>query len=152
MGEISCRITDEPIDAGSLLAQCTSSGDGAALLFVGVVRNQNEGREVDHLEYSAFTEMAVRVLDEVAREAAARWDTGRIAAVHRVGRLELGEVSVAIAVASPHRDAAYQASRYIIEELKRRVPIWKKEGYVEGEAEWLTGNAPSLAAPEIVEE
>jgi molybdopterin synthase catalytic subunit len=143
MRDVSCRITDLPIDAAALLAECTTHADGAALLFVGVVRDRNEGREVGHLEYSAFSAMAERVMEEIAGEAAARWETGRIGVVHRIGRLELGEASVAIAVASPHRDAAYQASRYIIEELKRRVPIWKREGYLEGESEWLSGHAPS---------
>lgn len=145
MEDVSCRITDAPIDAAALLAGCATHADGAALLFVGIVRNRNEGREVGHLEYSAFEAMAVRVMEEIAAEAARRWEAGRIAVVHRVGRLELGEASVAIAVASPHRDAAYQASRYIIEELKRRVPIWKREGYLEGESEWLSGHSPSAA-------
>jgi molybdopterin synthase catalytic subunit len=138
----TCRVTDRPIDTAALLAEATTTRDGAALLFVGVVRDRNDGREVDHLEYSAFSEMAERVMADIAGEAADKWDTGRIAVVHRVGRLELGEASVAIVVASPHRDAAYQASRYIIEELKRRVPVWKKEGYVEGESQWLPGHPP----------
>lgn len=142
MRQVSSRIIDRPIDTAALLADCTSTSDGAALLFVGVVRDHNEGREVGHLEYSAYTEMAERVLLEIALEAAERWQTGRIAVVHRVGRLQLGEVSVAIAVASPHRDAAYQASRYIIDELKQRAPIWKREGYLAGESEWLAGHAP----------
>ena len=151
MPDIACSITEQPIDAAALLARCTTPRDGAALLFVGVVRDHNEGREVGHLEYSAFSEMAERVLREIAGEAAERWETGNIAVVHRVGRLGLGEPSVAIAVASPHRDAAYQASRYIIEELKQRAPIWKREGYLEGDSEWLPGNAPS-AAPEVTHE
>src|SRR5690606_24973992 len=101
------------------------------------------GREVSHLEYTAFSDMAERVLGQIAREARDRWETGAIAVEHRIGPLQLGEVSVAIAVASPHRDAAYQASRYIIEELKRRVPIWKREGYVDGDSEWLPGHSPA---------
>lgn len=146
MSDLTCRITDEPIDSAAILAAATTKRDGAALLFVGVVRDHNDGREVGHLEYSAFREMAERVLRQIAAEAAERWDTGAIAVVHRVGRLELGEASVAIAVASPHRDAAYQTSRYIIEQLKRRAPIWKKEGYLEGESEWLPGASPTPAA------
>lgn len=137
-----CRITREPIDAASLLQECTTAEDGAALLFVGVVRNHNEGRAVGHLSYDAYEEMAARVLEEIATEAEARWETGRIAVVHRIGRLEIGEASVAIAVSAPHRGEAYAASRYIIEELKKRVPIWKREGYVDGEAEWLGGEVP----------
>ncbi|HEX6924451.1 MAG TPA: molybdenum cofactor biosynthesis protein MoaE [Longimicrobiaceae bacterium] len=143
MPAITCSITDQPIDAAAILNSAISPSDGAALLFLGVVRNHNEGREVGHLEYSAFREMAERVLAEIAREAAERWETGDITVVHRIGRLDLGEASVAIAVASPHRDAAYQASRYIIEELKRRAPIWKKEGYLEGESAWLSGHSPA---------
>ena len=146
MRDVACRITDRPIDMAALLAECTTHADGAALLFVGIVRNRNEGREVGHLEYSAFSDMAEKVMKEIAAEAAARWETGRIAVVHRVGRLELGEASVAIAVASPHRDAAYQASRYIIEELKRRVPIWKREHYADGTREWVGHGADSAAA------
>lgn len=143
MPDITCRITDRPIDAVALLAEAATTRDGAALLFVGVVRDHNDGREVGHLEYSAFREMGERVLRQIAREAADQWETGNIAVAHRIGRLDLGEASVAIAVASPHRDAAYQASRYIIEELKRRVPIWKKEGYLAGESEWLPGHPPT---------
>lgn len=137
-----CRITREPIDSAALLGECTTPEDGAALLFVGVVRNHNEGRAVGHLSYEAYEEMAARVLEEIAGEAEARWEAGRIAVVHRIGRLEIGEASVAIAVAAPHRGEAYAASRYIIEELKKRVPIWKREGYVNGEAEWLGGEVP----------
>lgn len=147
MSRIHCAVTHEAIDAAALLATCTRTSDGAALLFVGVVRDRNDGREVDHLEYAAFAPMAERVMREIAVEAAGRWEVGDLAVVHRVGRLELGEVSVAIAVASPHRDAAYQASRYVIEELKRRVPVWKREGYVDGEREWLPGHSPP--APEV---
>lgn len=144
MATISASVTDDPIDAAALLASCPTTSDGAALLFVGLVRDHNEGREVGHLEYSSFVEMAERVLREIATEAAERWAVGSIAVSHRTGRLELGEVSVAIAVASPHRDEAYQASRYVIEQLKRRAPIWKREGYLDGVSEWLPGHSPPV--------
>jgi molybdopterin synthase catalytic subunit len=137
-----CRITRERIDPAALLEECATDEDGAALLFVGVVRNHNEGRAVGHLTYDAYEEMAARVLEAIVGEAEARWGIGRVAVVHRIGRLEIGEASVAIAVAAPHRGEAYEASRYIIEELKKRVPIWKREGYVDGEAEWLGGAVP----------
>ncbi len=143
----SCRITREPLNPAAILQEVTSPSDGAVLLFWGVVRNHNEGREVDHLEYEAYAPMAEAVLREIVREAAERWAVGDIAAIHRIGRLEIGEASVAIAVASPHRAEAYEASRYIIEELKRRVPIWKREGYVDGEREWLSGQSPSAKSP-----
>lgn len=145
MTRVVCTVTHEPIDAAALLAACPTTSDGAALLFVGLVRDHNEGREVEHLEYSAFVAMAERVLREIATEATARWSVGRVAVEHRIGRLALGEVSVAIAVASPHRDEAYQASRYIIEQLKRRAPIWKREGYVDAPSGWLPGHDPSAA-------
>jgi molybdopterin synthase catalytic subunit len=136
-------VTREPIDACDLLARAASPGDGAALLFLGVVRDQNEGREVGYLEYEAYPPMAEAVLREIAAEASERWRTGAITVVHRFGRLEIGEVSVAILVAAPHRGEAYEASRYVIEELKKRAPIWKREGYRDGPSEWLPGAAPS---------
>ena len=135
-------ITRDPIAADTVLAGLAGSGDGAVLLFLGVVRDSNDGREVDHLEYDAYAEMAGRVLETIVGEARSRWETGEIRAVHRIGRLAVGEASVAIAVASPHREESYAASRYIIEELKRRMPIWKKEGYVDGRTEWLGGATP----------
>ncbi len=144
MPRLSCRITRDPLDATAILREVVSPADGAALLFWGVVRNHNEGREVDHLEYDAYVPMAEVKLREIVQEAAERWETGDITVIHRTGRLEVGEASVAIAVASPHRAEAYEASRYIIEELKRRVPIWKREGYTDGAGEWLAGHAPAV--------
>ena len=138
-----CEITREPIDSARLLDAVLSPADGAGLLFLGVVRNENEGRSVGHLEYEAYARMAEEMLREIAEEAAHRWPVGRIAVVHRIGRLEIGEASVAIAVASPHRAEGYDASRYIIDELKRRVPIWKREGYLEGDSQWLDGSTPA---------
>ncbi len=140
-----CRIVEHPIDAASLLAQVAAPSDGAVLLFVGVVRERNEGREVGHLDYQAYPTMAEAVLREIVTEARDRWETGEIAAVHRIGRLEIGEASVAIAVAAPHRAEAYEASLYIIEELKKRVPVWKREGYLDGDSEWLMGTVPQTA-------
>jgi molybdopterin synthase catalytic subunit len=140
-----CWITEEVIEPATLLDGLTAPSDGAAILFLGTVRDRNVGREVGHLDYRAYVSMAEATLREIAREAGERWETGEIAVVHRIGRLGIGEVSVAIAVASPHRGAAYEASRYIIEELKKRVPIWKREGYLEGDSEWLMGNTPEPA-------
>jgi molybdopterin synthase catalytic subunit len=90
--------------------------------------------------------MAEQALAEIVEEARSRWATGAITVVHRYGRLELGEVSVAIVVAAPHRGDAYAASRYVIEELKKRVPIWKKEGYLDGESEWVRGTHPDTVS------
>jgi len=142
------RVGPEPIDPGALLAMVPGASDGAVLLFWGVVRNQNQGRAVESLEYETYPAMAEAVLLEIAREARERWSIGEIAIQHRTGKLEVGEGSVAIAVASPHRAEAYEASRYIIEELKQRVPIWKREGYADGpgEREWLGGHIPIPSA------
>jgi molybdopterin synthase catalytic subunit len=142
---ISCTVTSTPIEPASLLDSLVTDCDGAALLFMGVVRNRNEGLPVTHLDYEAYREMAEQTLAAIAAEAREQWQTGEIRVIHRIGRLEVGQTSVAIAVASEHRDAAYSASRYIIEELKRRAPIWKREGYVGGESAWLEGGRPMVA-------
>ena len=144
MGAAYAAITREPIDGARLLGDSLSPDDGAALLFWGVVRNENDGRAVSSLEYSAYAEMAEREMLRIADEARARFGTGAIHVVHRIGLLRVGEASVAIAVASPHRAEAYEASRYVIEELKRRVPVWKREGYVDGETEWVPGFSPAV--------
>ena len=138
------RVIDAPIDPVSMLGGALSPDDGAALLFWGVVRNENDGRAVSSLEYSAYAEMAEREMMRIADEARARFGTGAIHVVHRIGLLQVGEASVAISVASPHRGEAYEASRYVIEELKRRVPVWKREGYVDGETEWVPGFIPAV--------
>jgi molybdopterin synthase catalytic subunit len=137
------RVTADPIDPAQLLSGALSPADGAALLFWGVVRNENDGRAVSSLEYSAYGEMAEREMLRIADEARARFGTGAIHVVHRTGVLAVGEASVAIAVASPHRAEAYEASRYVIEQLKQRVPVWKREGYVDGQTEWVPGFTPA---------
>lgn len=137
-------MVDGPIDPARLLGESLSAGDGAAVLFWGVVRNENEGRGVAHLEYQAYAEMAERTLREIADEAIIRWGTGDIRVLHRVGRLEVGEASVGVAVASPHRAEAFEACRYVIDELKKRVPVWKREGYVDGATEWVPGWTPAV--------
>jgi molybdopterin synthase catalytic subunit len=133
---VSARITEEPIQAERLL-DLGSRADGALLLFVGRVRNHNDGRPVARLRYEAYTEMAERELEAILREAADRCEATRIEAVHRTGTLEIGEASVAIAVASPHRASAFEASRYVIEEIKKRLPVWKREVYADGSDAWV---------------
>ncbi len=130
-------IVSRPLDPAALLAEVSGSANGAAVLFVGTVRNVNEGREVTGIEYSGYAPMAERELEAIVAEAAEHFGTSNIAVEHRLGRLALLEASVAIAVAHPHRAAAYDASRYVIEELKRRLPIWKREEYVDGTREWV---------------
>jgi molybdopterin synthase catalytic subunit len=130
------RLTREAIDLAPLTA--TAAADGALCLFVGVVRNENGGRRVRHLEYEAYEEMALPLMQQIASEAAARWPVTDLRVVHRLGRLEIGEPSVAVAVASPHRAEAFAACRYVIDAVKAQVPIWKKEFYEDGAA-WVEG-------------
>ncbi len=132
-------IAVDPIDSTEILGRVGESRDGAVLLFLGVVRDHADGRSVSGMRYEAYAEMAEPVLAEIAEEAAERIGSDRIAVVHRIGELEIGEVSVAIAVSSPHRDAAYTASRYVIEEIKKRLPVWKHEHYREGDSAWVAG-------------
>ena len=130
-------IVTSRLDPCALLAEVGAAANGAAILFVGNVRNMNQGREVSGIDYAADGPMAERELQAIVREASERFGTSDIAVEHRLGRLAVAEASVAIAVAHPRRAAAYEASRYIIEELKRRVPIWKREEYTDGSREWV---------------
>ncbi|HSK17706.1 MAG TPA: molybdenum cofactor biosynthesis protein MoaE [Longimicrobiales bacterium] len=137
-------VTPDVIDPQSVLERVGSPADGAAVLFLGTVREQNDDRPVSGMRYDAFLEMAGPVLGEIAAEAAMRAGTDRIAVVHRVGELAVGDVSVAIAVSSPHREPAFDAARYIIEQIKQRLPVWKQEHYVAGDARWLEGSVPPV--------
>jgi molybdopterin synthase catalytic subunit len=139
----SVRLVREPIDVSSLVG--TTPADGAVCLFVGVVRDENQGRPVLHLEYEAYQEMALPLMEEIAAETARRFPVTDVRLVHRLGRLEVGEASVAVAVCSPHRAEAFAACRFAIDSLKAKVPIWKKEFYADGSA-WLDG--PGAAAVE----
>jgi molybdopterin synthase catalytic subunit len=130
------RLVRAPIDLASL--QATTPVDGALCLFVGVVRNENAGRPVLYLEYEAYEEMALPLMQEIATDARRKWPVTDVRLVHRLGRLEIGDPSVAVAVASPHRAEAFAACRFAIDTLKARVPIWKKEYYADGSA-WLGG-------------
>lgn len=135
-------VVRDPIDSAEVLARVGADEDGAGLLFLGVVRDHSEGLSVGGVRYDAYEEMAAGVLTEIADEAASVLGTDRIAVVHRVGDLAVGDVSVAIAVSSPHRAEAYESSRFIIEEIKKRLPVWKKELYSDGVEEWVAGTTP----------
>jgi molybdopterin converting factor subunit 1 len=130
------EITETPLSLDALAAAIGQDTCGAIASFLGVVRGFARGRKVDHLEYDAYPEMAVAKMRQIGDEIRARWPVDRMAIVHRVGRLGVGEASVAIAVASPHRHEALQACAYAIERLKEIVPIWKKEVWSDG-AEWI---------------
>lgn len=146
------RLHRDPIDPTSLVRAVSGASHGAVLLFLGVVREVNDGREVSGIEYSAYEPMAARELSDIAQAAEARFASSAVAIEHRLGSLALEEVSVGIAVAHPHRAVAYDASRWIIEELKRRVPIWKREEYLDGLREWVdpTGRVTSTVQPEAL--
>lgn len=137
--QLLCQMTRETIDAAALAASLKTPSDGAVVLFEGIVRNNSDGRETLYLEYEAYDPMALREMDVISREAREKFPIGRLAMVHRTGRLEIGETSVAIAVASPHRAAAFEACRYAIDQLKRRAPIWKKEHFPGGASAWAKG-------------
>jgi molybdopterin synthase catalytic subunit len=139
-------MTREAIAPARVLDLVGSSGDGATVLFLGTVRDHNDGRPVSGMRYDAYGAMAEKVLDRIAQEAAARLGTDRLAVVHRVGELSIGEVSVAIAASSPHRDTAFDAARYVIEEIKKRLPVWKLEHTMDGDSRWVDGVTPSLEA------
>jgi len=133
-------VSADPVDLGALIAKTHQSKDGAVVLFIGAVRNRNDGHDVLAVSYDAFGPLAERTLHEIARELEAQVkDPLGLSVVHRTGRLSVGETSVAIVTASPHREDAFSASRYVIEEIKRRLPVWKQEHYVDGDSAWLQG-------------
>lgn len=138
-------IVDRPIDPNALLTEVASSTNGATVLFTGTVRDVNDGRAVSGIEYSAYVTMAEDVLQQIVAEAAARFGTGHIVAVHRTGTLSLGAASVAVAVGHPRRAGAFEAARHVIEEIKRRLPVWKLEHYVDGTREWVDPTRAAVA-------
>jgi molybdopterin synthase catalytic subunit len=130
-------ILTREIDPASLINEVSSPQYGAISLFVGTVREVNEGRSVSAIEYSAYKSMASAELDRILDEAEARFGVSALVVEHRIGLLGLGDVSVAIAAAHAHRAPALDCTRYVIEEIKKRVPIWKKEHYADGTREWV---------------
>ncbi|HKC73130.1 MAG TPA: molybdenum cofactor biosynthesis protein MoaE [Chloroflexota bacterium] len=131
------RITSEPIDVEALYRAVLRDRDGAVVTFHGVVREYSDsGRAVRYLEYEAYPEMAEAQMRTIGAEIKRRWDVDDVAMVHRIGRLEIGEASVVIAVAAPHRGEAFDACEYAIDTLKATVPIWKKEVFADGEV-WV---------------
>lgn len=138
-------LTREPIDTDWLRARTAQPQDGAVVVFEGIVRNHSGGRRTLYLEYECYEAMAVRVMAEMGRGIAAKHGVSRVGIAHRLGRLEIGEASVVIVVASPHRQAAFDAALEAINRLKKEVPIWKKEHFEDG-AEWVEGEWDSSIA------
>ena len=137
-----------PIDPIALVRAVSSPGNGAVILFLGAVRQVNDGRDVTGIDYAAYETMALRELQAIVDEGTARFGTADVVVEHRLGELQVEDISVGIAVGHPHRDTAYAISRWVIEELKRRVPIWKREHYTDGTREWVdpTGHT-SVVSP-----
>ena len=132
-------LTDQQIDSSELQRQVSSPDAGAVVLFLGVTRGVTDGRETQSLDYECYEEMAEKKLREIESEARERWPIIASAIVHRLGHLEVGEASVAVAVSAAHRDAAFEAGRWLIDTLKKVVPIWKKEVFEDGEV-WVAAH------------
>jgi len=139
------ELTDRPIDPQTVLDQVSSPAAGAVVLFLGTVREQSRGRATVGLEYEAYGQMARKELEKLAAEALGRWPLCHCAIVHRLGRLQIGEISVAIAVSSPHRRAAFEAGQWLIDRTKEVVPIWKNEQFADGTCEWVHPGKPGKA-------
>jgi molybdopterin synthase catalytic subunit len=131
------RLIQEPIDPMAVLAQVASNDAGAVVLFLGTTREYTHGRRTASLDYECYPEMAEKKLTELASQARRRWPLTACAIVHRLGRLELGEASIAIAVSAPHRQAAFEAGQWLIDTTKEVVPIWKCENWADGTSEWV---------------
>ena len=131
------RLTNQPIDYQQLTESVRDHAAGAAVLFLGTVREMTGELQTTALDYDAYPEMALAKMEEIASEARDKWNLTKIAIEHRLGHLELGEISIAVAVSSPHRGDSFEAGRYLIDELKIRVPIWKKENWADGTTEWV---------------
>jgi MoaE-MoaD fusion protein len=135
---VTAALTRDRIDAETIVAAAKSGEDGAVVVFDGIVRNHTRGRQTLHLDYEAYEEMAIRQMRELGLKARERFSVRQVTMLHRLGRLEIGETSVLIVVASAHRSAAFEACRWLIDTLKQTVPIWKKETFADG-AVWAPG-------------
>ena len=134
------RVTTEPLDVQQVHNLVKSPADGAVVTFDGIVRNNFGGREVRYLAYEAYAAMAEKKMAEIAAEVQNKFAVGNIAMVHRVGRLEIGESSILIAIAAPHRQPAFEACAYAMDRVKEEVPVWKKEFFADGESHWVQPN------------
>ena len=141
------KITADVITGAEVREAVAAPEAGAVVLFFGTVRNNTEGRPVKSLEYEAYPPMAEKKMAEIADEISNKWGITRVAMIHRVGRLDIGEVSVAVAVASPHRKDGFEACQYAMNRLKQIVPIWKREVWADGEAEWVKPDAVFFEDP-----
>ena len=137
-------LTEQPIDLTTIIASAQSPERGGIACFLGTVRNHHQGREVLRLEYSAYAPMVEAECARIVAESESRWDV-TVSLQHRVGRIEIGDAAVAVVAASAHREEAFIACRFVIEELKRRVPIWKREYFADGSVEWVDSRGGGAA-------
>jgi molybdopterin synthase catalytic subunit len=135
-----CTISDAPLVEQEVIARVEGPDTGGIVSFIGAVRNQARGHEIEYLEYEAYPEMAEREMDKIAKEAGEKWPGTRVAIAHRVGHLEIGDAAVVVVAASAHRAEAFEACRFAIDTLKVRVPIWKREVATDG-AYWVDDHA-----------
>jgi molybdopterin synthase catalytic subunit len=131
------KVTIEPLNVQQINNLVKRPTDGAVVTFDGIVRNNFDGRAVRYLEYEAYAEMAERKMTEIGAEVRRKFAIGEIAIVHRLGRLEIGESSIVVAVAAPHRQAAFEACAYAMDRVKEEVPVWKKEFFTDGADHWV---------------
>ncbi|MFH1142036.1 MAG: molybdenum cofactor biosynthesis protein MoaE [Chloroflexota bacterium] len=129
-------LTRKPLDSEAITATVHRDANGGLVTFLGTTRNETDGRRVLHLEYEAYEDMAEKMLARIAQEISKRWGITDVSIAHRFGRLEIGEVSLVVAVASPHRSEAFAACQYVVDRIKQDVPIWKKEVFENGEV-WV---------------
>ncbi len=135
-------VAQTPLDAAEALGFVEAPGHGAGALFVGAVRNRNQGRDVLAISYDVFAPLAEQCFGEICAEAEAKWGPDlRLFVAHAKGRLDVGGLSVVIAAGSPHRNEAFSACRYVIEQIKTRAPVWKQEHYTDGDSDWVQGHA-----------
>ena len=143
---IRSAIVDREIDLTALITEVRSDGVGAVSVFIGTVRDLSDGRSVAGLEYDSYRAMAESELSDITSEASERFEISSIVAEHRIGELSVGDISVVIASAHAHRSAAIECTRHVIEEIKKRVPIWKREQFVDGTREWVDPTVRTGAA------
>ncbi|MBK8205577.1 MAG: molybdenum cofactor biosynthesis protein MoaE [Planctomycetes bacterium] len=134
---IEARLTTKAIDTPALLAELADAQDGALVLFLGVVRNHHQGRSVAHIDYEAYEPMALKELQRITHAVAQSYALSNVLVVHRFGRHNIGDASIAVVIGSPHRGPAFEAAREIMDQVKKDVPIWKKEHFSDGTIEWV---------------
>ena len=140
------KITTEPLDPEEITAHVRKDSNGAVITFLGTTRDFSEGRNVEYLEYEAYQPMAETTLQQIADELRDKWGIDDFAVAHRIGRVDIGEISLVVALASPHRREAFEAGAYIVDRIKQIVPIWKKEAFEGGEV-WVGSEGESAPAP-----